>query len=420
MTSHDHETMYDAVVVGLGGVGSFAMRALAKSGGGRFLGLEQFSRGHARGSSHGMTRIYRRAYFEHPSYVPWIERSLDIFGQLEQSRKVSLMQKCGTLLMQPALRKQMPPLLKASWDSAQEHKILVEYLSPVELVERYPQFQYGGTLPDEPMVGLLEPNGGFLRPELAQEAALEEATTSDSVSIMENTKVLSFREIRGSPGSSNWIDIDIQNDDSSGRQVISARRLLVSMGPWTGQLLPVWANYLRVIRQLQGWMDVSTSGDPKLFGYEHMPTWVMETPGWHKPLYGVPCDSDESSHKHWLKMGIHGRDHVLEDPTTQNPPDASHLEREELEQASAHAYDMNLLGQSSRFVDVKPCLYTMTPDSNYLLGVPDGYSNVFAVAGLSGHGFKMTPALGQMMADFALERSLDSWDLDFCSPNRFR
>ena len=61
----------------------------------------------------------------------------------------------------------------------------------------------------------------------------------------------------------------------------------------------------------------------------------------------------------------------------------------------------------------------MTPDTNYLIGVPDGFQNVFAVAGLSGHGLKMTPALGQMMADFALEQDRQPWGLDFCSPSRF-
>ena len=106
--------MYDAVVVGLGGVGSFALRALSKGkSGGRFLGVERFSRGHVRGSSHGKTRIYRRAYFEHPNYVPWIEYSLSVFRELEQAMNVSIMQQCGTLLMQPAesRQQQMPPLV---------------------------------------------------------------------------------------------------------------------------------------------------------------------------------------------------------------------------------------------------------------------------------------------------------------------
>jgi sarcosine oxidase len=71
----------------------------------------------------------------------------------------------------------------------------------------------------------------------------------------------------------------------------------------------------------------------------------------------------------------------------------------------------------SFFAEAVPCLYTMTPDKNYLIGSP--IPGVFCVAGLSGHGFKMTPALGQMMADYALGFDLKGWHLDFCSPSRF-
>jgi sarcosine oxidase len=415
--------MYDAVVIGVGGVGSFALRALAKQHqSGCFLGIERFSRGHLRGSSHGKTRIYRRAYFEHPSYVPWIEFSLSTFRQLELTRNLSLMQECGTLLMQTSdSSRQMPPLLQASWNSAQQHGIPVEYLSPAELSERYSQFQYQKTSPTESTVGLLEPTGGFLRPELAQEAALQEAEASGSVTIMENTTVLNFQEISGL--SPTFIELKIHTDGISEPETIQTRRLLVCMGAWTGQLLPSWAPFLSVTRQLQGWIDISssrTTKDKHLFGYEHMPTWVMDTPAWPKPLYGVPCDSDDPHCKHWLKVGVHGRNHVLEDPS-KNPEQVSLAEKSELRSASTHAFSLDgqRQGGNSGFVDIKPCMYTMTPDSNFLIGVPDGFKNVFGVAGLSGHGFKVTPALGQMMADFVLEKDMQAWKLEFCSPSRF-
>ena len=63
-------------------------------------------------------------------------------------------------------------------------------------------------------------------------------------------------------------------------------------------------------------------------------------------------------------------------------------------------------------------MYTMTEDENFIIGVPDGYSKICAVAGLSGHGFKMAPALGQMLADFATDKGLDHWNAEFCSPKR--
>ena len=466
--------MYDAVVVGVGGVGSFALRALAKQQpAGHFLGIERFvvaAAAHGgRGSSHGKTRIYRRAYFEHPSYVPWIEYSLSVFRELEQTYNLSLMQECGCLLIQPGTpsaslssatrrknnndssieqqRHHMPPLLRASFESAQQHGIPVEFISSTDLPVRYPQFQYSfDDMKKNELgyVGLLEPNAGFLRPELCQEAALREAkeslssSSSSSVTILENTQVLSFQEIPGSsPSSSTHIELRIQSLDdglmlsSSPAEIITTKRLLLSMGAWTGQLLPAWAPYLRVIRQLQGWVDVSGGGGGGesdhtrgMYSYHNMPAWVLDTPAWNKPLYGVPCDSDDVHFQHWLKVGIHGRNDVVQNPTL-NPLEISNAETQELHQVTATALNQRQLLSTQndglmKFVDIKPCMYTMTPDIHYMIGVPDGYTNVFAVAGLSGHGFKMTPALGQMMADFCREKDLSDWKLEFCSPRRFK
>ena len=136
------------------------------------------------------------------------------------------------------------------------------------------------------------------------------------------------------------------------------------MGAWTGQLLPSWATHLRVTRQLQGWVDVA-SLDTDLFSYQRMPTWVMDKPALSKPLYGVPCDDDagDEQTRHWLKMGIHGRDNVVEDPTA-NPTRASEQEYEELLHASQHALDPKLLSKSdqeSSFANIQPCLYTHDP-----------------------------------------------------------
>jgi sarcosine oxidase len=139
-------TTYDVVVVGLGAVGSFALRALAKQGqGARVLGVEQFRLGqHGRGSSHGRSRIYRRAYFEHPSYVPWIEHSIRVFRDLERSQKVSLLEECGCLLLAPSRSSSsspnsLPSLLASSLASAGQHGIPVEYLTANDLKQRYPQ-----------------------------------------------------------------------------------------------------------------------------------------------------------------------------------------------------------------------------------------------------------------------------------------
>lgn len=103
--------MWDTVVLGLGGVGAFALRAVAREVGkdagakheesSSVLGIEQFVRAHENGSSHGKSRVYRRAYFEHESYVPWIEFSLKEFRKLQQDHGIPILIESGVLLMVP-------------------------------------------------------------------------------------------------------------------------------------------------------------------------------------------------------------------------------------------------------------------------------------------------------------------------------
>src|SRR5580692_11544190 len=89
-------TTYDAIVLGVGGMGSAALFELARRGR-RVLGLEQFALGHDRGSSHGHTRIIRKAYYEHPDYVPLVERAYERWHDLERRRGRPLLTACPCL-----------------------------------------------------------------------------------------------------------------------------------------------------------------------------------------------------------------------------------------------------------------------------------------------------------------------------------
>lgn len=414
------EGMYDAVVLGLGGVGSFALRNLAKQGkGGKFLGIERFTRGHAKGSSHGKTRIYRRAYFEHANYVPWIEHSLKEFRSLEEASGKDLMQECGALMMDTTQNPdQLPPLVQACYDTAQEHSIPVEILDLQNLQERFPQFQYNF----KNMVGIYEPQAGLLRPERIIEAALAEAEAEGGVEITENAHITKIRDLSEQGGTRGPVELVIKTDDGEERH-IQTRSLLVSAGAWTGQLIPTWKPHLNVTRQIQGWIDVSeTEGDAALFASDAMPAWLMVTPECPLPVYGLPCDLADADNKNLMKVGIHGRSVRVQD-LANNPSGTSVMEIAELQLATACG--LNEMGWKSsqyglpNYAELKPCLYTMTADTHYMIGQPAGYQSVFCVAGLSGHGYKMTPTLGQIMADFALGNDTTKWKMDFCSPTRF-
>uniref|UniRef100_A0A7S2XNI1 FAD dependent oxidoreductase domain-containing protein n=1 Tax=Attheya septentrionalis TaxID=420275 RepID=A0A7S2XNI1_9STRA len=197
-------------------------------------------------------------------------------------------------------------------------------------------------------------------------------------------------------------------------------------------------------------MDVAPNADAKLFQPSQMPAWFrVPPPPPHQsetestataivltpPIYGLPADPS-SDHPSWIKVALHGRDTVV-DPdanltqTCVTPEELDELARPTIDflkvatrrttQIKTTMNDNN--SQSPPlFVLAKPCLYTVTPDEHFLVGPPAAAAsqrNVYAAARLSGHGFKMVPALGQALADLALENGTTNLPIEFLSPTRF-
>ena len=122
----DHSTVYDCIVIGFGGVGSAALREAAIKGW-RVLGIDRFGPAHDQGSSHGQTRIIRRAYFEHPSYVPLTNRAFEMWSELNKRHRTSieikeLMTKTGLLQVGRPDSEVIQGVLK----SAQMHDLRIE------------------------------------------------------------------------------------------------------------------------------------------------------------------------------------------------------------------------------------------------------------------------------------------------------
>ncbi|KAI2491641.1 sarcosine oxidase [Fragilaria crotonensis] len=217
--------MLDVVVVGLGGVGSFCLRSLSKQSRGlRVAGIERYSRLHDRGSSHGGSRIYRKAYFEGPAYVPWIQYSEQVF---RDELGEGIVENCGTLIVE----EQGGPLIDSCRNSAQEWNIPSEFLTNLDLRHRYPQFK----LASNNTVGLLEPGGGFIRPEKAMEAALNEAE-ANGAEILEEVIVDRLTEV------DNHVEIHTIQNNSPGI-MIRAKAVIIASGSWTSTLIPSWAPY---------------------------------------------------------------------------------------------------------------------------------------------------------------------------------
>ncbi|MCB9521739.1 MAG: N-methyl-L-tryptophan oxidase [Myxococcales bacterium] len=361
--------MWDAVVLGLGGVGAFALRALAQRGV-KAVGVEQFESGHDRGSSHGETRVFRHAYFEHADYVPLLLHSTAEFRALGEAVGRPLIEACGTLLV----GERDCDVLAAAEAAARRHGIDVEGLGTDELRARFPQF----SVPDGHR-GLFEPGGGFVRPEESIRAALEEARRLGA-ELRTGVRVERIEE--GSDG--------VTLHTSSGQ--LRARRLIVTAGAWTAKLVPALARRLRVSLQVQAWI---TPPDPALVDPARFPAWLIVR-GDEPPLYGIPHDPRAGGAVR-AKVALHGRREACD-------PDAPRraLTDDDLEELLGVVRRwLPALGE--RVADVKSCLYTVTPDDHFVVDRVPGMDHVCCVAGLSGHGFKLTPALGQAVADLSLD-----------------
>jgi sarcosine oxidase len=382
---------WDLVVIGAGAVGSAALRAAGECGA-KALCLEQHAPAHERGSSHGLSRIFRHAYFEHPDYVPLLRHSTARFETLERESGVALLHRCGMLVAGPAGSE----VVAGSLESGRRWNLAVEALDALALRVRFPWFVY----PDD-AVGAFEANAGLVRPEAAVHAALG-AARSRGAELRIGARVRALVE----DAAGVWVETD------AGRE--RTNTVIVAAGAWTPRLLPELAPLLTVTRQVQAWVAVAAGIDAGA-----MPCWLFDRGPSERALYGLAPDpaapmnaAGESSPAHHPKVGLHGSSEFVDPELGAAPVADADLER------LLRAYRIVAPALAGRVVAAATCLYTMSPDGHFIVGTRRGSQRIHFAAGLSGHGFKLAPALGDALVDLATH-GRTGLPVDFLSPARF-
>lgn len=359
-------TVYDVIVLGAGGVGSAATYHLARRGA-RVLALDRFPAGHDRGSSHGETRIIRQAYFEHPDYVPLLLRAYELWAELEQQTDERLFHQVGLLQAGPADGVVVPGVLR----SAKQHGLSVDEFDSTESMRRFPGFRIP---PDLKVV--FEPKAGYLRVEQCVRTHLAAAARL---------------------GAELQLDATIQTwtTDAEGYRVETSRgsyfakQLVVTAGPWAVSLLNGIRVPMRVLRKHLHWFDVN---DHHLHLDGGCPTFLFELP--HGVFYGFPRIDD-----YGIKVAEHsGGTEVVNPLDDDRSPEP--LDQQRVRDFLASWIPGAALQPKRHAV----CFYTMTPDEHFLVDRHPEYPGVVFTAGLSGHGFKFTSVLGQIMADMTLDK----------------
>jgi sarcosine oxidase len=357
----NQRAVYDAIVVGVGAMGSATCYHLARRGL-RTLGLERFDIPHAMGSSHGITRIIRLAYYEHPSYVPLLLRAFDLWDELAAASGRHLLEVTGTIDASGPDE----VVFVESLASCDRFDLPHEVLTSAELTARYPGYQ----LPSGHMA-LFQPRGGFLRPEQCISAHVEGALAAGA-------------EIRARERVLGWEPLGDGVRVTTERGVYEAARLVLSAGAWMGSLVPGFAELAVPERQVLAWFAPL---EPTLFTPERFPVFNLMVP--EGRYYGFPVHEVPG-----FKIGLY---HHLEERVD---PDAFDREADLRDETPLReATERYFPSANGSTLALRTCLFTNTPDEHFVLDALPGYPQVIVASPCSGHGFKFASVIGEILAD---------------------
>jgi sarcosine oxidase len=364
----------DVIVIGVGGMGSSACYHLAKNGV-SVLGLEQFDHGHPLGSSHGQSRILRKAYFEHPNYVPLLHRAYEAWHELELKMRQKVYHETGIIYFCP----KESELLAGLKLSAEKYDIEIRQLTADDRKEFDDRFT-----PDPKHLCVYEPKAGFL--EVEKCTALYTAAAKDC-----GAQIVSNETVKSWHAEADRVSVHTDKGE------YTAKKLIVTAGAWTTQILRDLNLPLHILKKMLIWLPASPAYHEK----KNTPCFFFEK------SYGVFYGFAIFGEKNYIKIAEHTGGRKISNPMTLN-----------------RSLEKSVANRTLRFVQeslpqVRPaisehaaCMYTMTPDSNFIIDLHPKHKNVAFACGFSGHGFKFASVIGEVLADLATTERTDK-PIDF-------
>lgn len=366
--------MHDVIVLGLGGMGSSSVFHLAQKSV-SVLGIEQFEIAHAKGSSHGESRLIRKAYFEHPNYVPLLERSYLLWGELSKASGKKLLHQTGLVIYGPEKGGKVLPGVRSA---ANLHGLKIEEYSAGECEKRFPKLKV-----PEGFVGIYEPTGGYLELENSISAYCELAK-KNGASLHFNEKVTAWKKEK------NTIRVTTDKNE------YLTKKLVITAGPWSQEILGDIGVKLTVKRVPMFWFPTTSGFAEK----EGMPSFAYDLP-WGF-IYGFPNIAGQG-----VKISPHLPGSTVTDPYKID----REVQKEELDPVT-QCINKYLPGVDPTPTKSVVCMYTMSPDSHFIIDQHPSCEGVYLAAGFSGHGYKFASVIGEVMSDLSTTGKTDQ-PIDF-------
>ncbi|HEV2353792.1 MAG TPA: N-methyl-L-tryptophan oxidase, partial [Puia sp.] len=365
--------------------GSAALYHLARTGK-KVVGIDRFAPPHNRGSSHGESRIVREAYHENPVYVPFIRAAYALWEDLQREAGRPLLLETGGLLLGAADTK----VVSGARLSAETYGIAYEWLDAADIPRRFPAFR-----PAEGTVAVWEKRAGILFPEECIQAHLAGAAARGAAIRCEEA-------VLGISRSGDGVEVRT----SKGRYV--AGKVVVSAGAWARDLLPELGLPLRVARQVVCWFrDGDTeraaggglgggsgpgprvrAADGNILGPDRMPVYIWEYDA-GRMFYGFP-DLGKG-----IKIGFHHGGREIRPEELRQDAGADEI-------AAIKEIAATYLSMDPQFAGASVCMYTNTPDEDFIIDEYPGWPQVLVLSPCSGHGFKFSSVVGKIACDWAI------------------
>jgi glycine/D-amino acid oxidase-like deaminating enzyme len=373
-----HKKLPDVAVIGAGAFGGWtALHLLRLSA--RVTLVDAWGAGHARGTSSDHSRIIRCGYGAHAIYSRWAWRALKLWREFEREESISIFNNCGVVW----LAAQEDDYTRASLAALQQLKIPVVKLSPVELLRRYPQLHA-----EDVRVVYLEEHGGYLRARNATVSVANAVARHPRGRVVQAVASTTFLAPRHSSLTSPVQQSEALRELTfADGAKLRAGAFVFACGPWLPHMFPhILGTRIRVTKQEVFYFGVPP-GDAR-FAPRHLPAWIEIS----APFYGIPAGDG---------CGL-----KIADDTSTTPFDPTHGERTPAPErlAAARRYLAHRFPSlaNAPIVEAKVCQYERTPDRHLVIDRHPQFEDVWLAGGGSGHGFKLGPSVGEVVARHVL------------------